>query len=208
MKPDTQRVRALSGHLSEAERMWKGLPSEVAMRSHMDALQQVLSEMLDAPATPEQAQVQGIKRPPKLADDIINIQLAHTLEAIGRPDAITLALIRSVARGELGEFLNRAGNGCHFRGRLAHVGYDRIDNPRTQCRKWFFPGGPVVVYVRRELSVEEGIAAARALAEAYFVGRAGPKKLDRQPSTPLRAAESTQRPLSVADPCQTEGLGQ
>ena len=46
MKPDLHLVRAASGAVSNVEALWKGLPSQITMRSHVQALQKALSEML------------------------------------------------------------------------------------------------------------------------------------------------------------------
>ena len=210
MNPDPRRVRALSGHLSEAERMWQGLPSRTSMRPHLDALQGILSRMLEDPVEPKEPAPLATPTDIGPGEGAPDLELEAALERLGRPPALIIEQICDVAEMELGRWLR-----CHRKDvsrRLAGCGYEKVEKPRASRGTWNINGRNAVVYALRELAIEDRIDAANALAIASRSRGGQAKNLGGVSRKPARSSKSTQRPFSPSDPSPTvpgpKGQGQ
>ena len=215
MKPDPRHVRAASGAVSNVEALWKGLPSQIAMRAHVQALQRALSEML-----PEVPRHQGEEMPdeddaptpagkprkiycdpttdkdlgPGEPDD----ELGDALERLGRPDAVTIQQIYDVADVGLSDWL--IAKRSIARNRMANCGYERVRNPTVCNGCWRTPKGHAAIYTRRELTVEGRMAAAETLVAAMKAGAAVSKIPDANPGHRSPPAKSTLSAISASEP--------
>ena len=113
--------------------------------------------------------------PPKTAAfwDIVAVnvapedaELADVLDALGRPDAVTLAqLIDKAAGTEAGEWLMDRKNRRAIPHRLERCGYMQVRNPDRGDGLWILQGKRQVVYAKASMSPREQIAAAKKLGE-------------------------------------------
>ncbi|MGJ5177412.1 DUF5906 domain-containing protein [Bradyrhizobium oligotrophicum] len=94
--------------------------------------------------------------------------LSDVIESMGKPDALTLAMVRSRTPGDsqLRLLFEDAKLRRSIPKRLAECGYVAVTNPdaRDSGGRWRTPGGKVQIYVRQELSESLRLAAARTLS--------------------------------------------
>ena len=94
-------------------------------------------------------------------------ELADVLEQLGDPEAVTLAMLVSEIRDsfdtdappDLADWLEDRRNGRQIPHRMEAVGYMRVPNTGAKDGRWKVDGRRVAVYARRELSVQDRIAA-------------------------------------------------
>ena len=96
-------------------------------------------------------------------------EMADALDALGRPDVVTIKQIIAVVQPISGpdgfkEWLLNRRNSRQIPYRLSENGYVSVRNEATKDGRWKVSGNNVVIYARRELSVRDQIAAARRLA--------------------------------------------
>jgi len=93
--------------------------------------------------------------------------LEDVIEAMGKPAALTIGMIksRSLHDSDLRSLFEDAKLRRAIPKRLGDVGYTAIGNPDTRDGngRWRMPGGKTTIYVRKELSETEKLAAARLL---------------------------------------------
>jgi hypothetical protein len=90
-------------------------------------------------------------------------ELTDLLEAVGRPDAITLNKLQNSAQGDFAYWLRDRKNRRVIPHRLEKCGYTPVRNPIAQDGLWKVQNKRQAVYVKMELSVPNQIAAARKL---------------------------------------------
>lgn len=202
MKPDRKHVRTVSGALSVVEALWKGLPADAAMRAHVGALQVVLSGMLEGPPRSRgDVCVEGREDIGPADDDEPDGEMDNALDRLGRPDAFTLQQIRGLGDDSLNGWLR--SNSHLTRQRLANCGYEKVFHPTGVGGAWQADGRKMI-YARRELTMEERIEAAYALAKAQRARGAGRENSATHHGTPPRALKSSQSPISSSEPCPTD----
>ena len=92
-------------------------------------------------------------------------ELADALDKLGNPSATTLAEIATTATIEFGDWVCDRKNRRQIPHRMEAAGYVKVRNPDAKDGHWKLAGRRQVVYVRRELSIRDGLEAARALVE-------------------------------------------
>jgi len=111
--------------------------------------------------------------PPKTAafHDIVDAnrapedsELADVLDALGRPDAVTLAMLVPKATESFGLWLQDRKNRRQIPYRLEAAGYVVIRNPNANDGLWKVLGKRGAVYARRELPVRDRLAAVDGIA--------------------------------------------
>jgi len=90
-------------------------------------------------------------------------ELTDLLEAVGRPDAITLNKLQNSAQGDFADWLKDRKNRRVIPHRLEKCGYTPVRNPTAQDGLWKVQNKRQAVYVKIELSLPSQIAAARKL---------------------------------------------
>lgn len=202
--PALHRVRAVSRALSEAERLWKGLPSEYAMKVHLDALQDILGRMLRELPKPPPTQSAEPKGSPRAASasTIPGGFIRDLFDRLGYPDAVTIALLREAATKHEGPVLSRA-KGRAIPDLMAQVGYERTDNPTSANGSWALSYGQVIIYTRRDLAQGQRLAAAKAFAAAEKVGAAAEKMQNAQPGNRAGSCEFSVSGISPPTPAGT-----
>jgi hypothetical protein len=90
-------------------------------------------------------------------------ELADVLDKLGDPAATTLAELTSRATAPFAEWLRDRRNSRHVPHRLEAAGYAPMRNPDARDGLWRVDGRRAAVYVRRELTVRDRLAAAREL---------------------------------------------
>lgn len=93
-------------------------------------------------------------------------ELADALDRLMNPQAVTLGELARVAEPSFGDWVRDRKNSRQIPHRMEEVGYLPIRNDGAKDGRWKVGGRRQVIYARRELSVRDRIAAARALAEA------------------------------------------
>jgi len=94
--------------------------------------------------------------------------LSDVIEAMGKPAALTLPMIR--AKTPINSQLRLLFEDAKLRRvipkRLAEAGYIAVTNPdaRESGGRWRTPEGKTTIYARQELSEPERLAAARLLS--------------------------------------------
>ncbi|MGJ4996215.1 DUF5906 domain-containing protein [Bradyrhizobium sp. HKCCYLS3077] len=96
--------------------------------------------------------------------------LSDVIESMGKPDALTLQMVRSRTPGDsqLRLLFEDAKLRRAIPKRLAECGYVAVANPdaRDSGGRWRMLGGKTTIYARQELSEPFRLAAARALSAA------------------------------------------
>lgn len=92
-------------------------------------------------------------------------EMADALDKLGNPSSTTLAEIADVADLSFHDWLLDRRNARKVPHRMEECGYRAVRNPTQADGRWKVAGKNVVVYVRRELSVRDAVAAAEAFAE-------------------------------------------
>jgi len=90
-------------------------------------------------------------------------ELADVLDNLGRPSAITISHLITMASGGITEWLLDRRNRRALPHRLERCGYVSVHKPGTKDGHWVFKGVRQRVYARSELSLEERLAAADKL---------------------------------------------
>jgi hypothetical protein len=115
------------------------------------------------PKTAAFHEIVGASRAPEDAE------LADILEALGQPDAVTLDTINTKAftmnRYEFAQWLCDRRNSRKVPHRLEECGYVRVENPDAKDGVFKVSGRRVAIYARRDLPLQERIAAAKRLAK-------------------------------------------
>ncbi|WP_375762611.1 primase-helicase family protein [Bradyrhizobium sp. B025] len=93
-------------------------------------------------------------------------EMADALDALGKPDAVTLANILTRAVPSFGEWLQDRRNRRKIPHRFEECGYVAVRNPSAGDGYWVVNGKRAPVYARRELSTRDQIAAAERLSSA------------------------------------------
>jgi hypothetical protein len=93
-------------------------------------------------------------------------ELADVLEALGNPDAVTLAeLIAPGASSEAAEWLMDRKNRRAIPHRMERCGYTQVRNPDADDGRWNLQGKRQVVYANTSLSLRDQITAVKAKGE-------------------------------------------
>jgi hypothetical protein len=88
------------------------------------------------------------------------------LEALGNPDAVTIADLVEKADVETAEWLLDRRNHRTLPHRLGRCNYTSVRNPNTEDGRWKVRGKNRVVYAKASLSLPEQLAAATKLTRA------------------------------------------
>jgi hypothetical protein len=94
-----------------------------------------------------------------------NSDLADALDALGRPSAVTLSMLRKDATGDFLEWISDRKNSRTVPHRMGDCGYVPVRNDTAKDGAWKIDGKRQVVYAKRELSVHDRHAAAAALVK-------------------------------------------
>ncbi|MGY3120357.1 hypothetical protein ACVWXQ_004294 [Bradyrhizobium sp. S3.14.4] len=102
------------------------------------------------------------------------------LDALGRPDAVTLAMLEHSpgATPEFRAWLGDRRNSVKIGHRMADAGYEAIRNPEANDGRWRIAGKRRVVYGRRTLSKADQLSLADAMVK-------GPEFPSPSPSVPM-----------------------
>ena len=93
-------------------------------------------------------------------------ELADVLEALGNPDAVTLAeLIAPGASSEAAEWLMDRKNRRAIPHRMERCGYTQVRNPDADDGRWNLQGKRQVVYAKANLSLRDQIRAVKGKGE-------------------------------------------
>jgi hypothetical protein len=90
-------------------------------------------------------------------------ELADVLDAIGRPDAITLMRLEFMSIGSFKEWLQDRRNRRQIPHRLESAGYTPVRNPAAESGLWVIGGKRQTVYAKTTMTVRDRLAAATAL---------------------------------------------
>lgn len=90
-------------------------------------------------------------------------ELADALDALGHPDALTIATIAGYASADFRAWLLDRRNSRQVPHRMEAAGYVSVPNEGAQSGLWVVGGRRQVIYCRRELSIRERFAAAAEL---------------------------------------------
>jgi Family of unknown function (DUF5906) len=108
------------------------------------------------PKTPAFWQIVGVNTPQE------NAELADVVDALGNPDALTLAQLMAAAKDEAADWLMNRGNRRTIPHRLERCGYLPVRNPDAPSDGlWKINGRRAAVYVKKTLKPEEQLRAAR-----------------------------------------------
>ena len=120
----------------------------------------------DAKAPPEKTDafwaIVGAGRAPEVAE------LADVLDGLGKPEAVTLDMIREEAattNGSFHEWINDRKNRWAFPHHSEKCGYTQIQNKERQDRLFVVGGNRQVIYVKSELEVGKRLEAAKKLCK-------------------------------------------
>lgn len=92
-------------------------------------------------------------------------ELADALDALGRPDAVTISNVAGHAVPEFADWLRDRRNSRRIPHRLEESGYVASRNASAKDGQWIVGGKRCGIYVRKDLSTRDGAIAAKALAE-------------------------------------------
>lgn len=112
------------------------------------------------PKTPAFWAIVDANRPPEDAE------LADVLDNLGKPDAVTIARIESVADDGLCQWITDRKNRRVIPHRLEKVGYVPVRNDYAEDGLWKLSGKRQVVYARSNLSIRERFDAVKDLVAA------------------------------------------
>lgn len=94
-------------------------------------------------------------------------ELADVLEALGNPDAVTLARIAGKAPESLSDWLIDRRNSRNVPHRMEAAGYVRVRNESARDGLWVIDGKRQAVYAKKEYDPRERIAAASSYVQDY-----------------------------------------
>jgi hypothetical protein len=95
-----------------------------------------------------------------------NSELADAIDTLGKPNAVTLSMIKANATGSFSEWLSDRRNSRQIPHRMSECGYVSIRNAAAKDGQWVVSGKRQAVYVRAELSIRDRYEAAWSLAAA------------------------------------------
>ena len=93
-------------------------------------------------------------------------ELADALDALGRPEATTIAELAERASNEFREWLLERRHSRLIPHRMEAAGYGPVRNDSTSDGRWKVAGKNRVIYAKQSLSPRDRIAVARQLTEA------------------------------------------
>jgi hypothetical protein len=93
-------------------------------------------------------------------------ELADVVDALGRPNILTIKQLVAAAKGATAEWLMERKNRRAIPHRLERCGYAAVRNPDPKDGRWIVRGERQTIYARATLSPAEAIRAARAAADA------------------------------------------
>jgi hypothetical protein len=88
-------------------------------------------------------------------------ELSDVLDAMGRPEVVTVEDIRRQATHELSEWLKQHGR--IIQRKMEQEGYERVENPTAKDGVWKFGKERVRIYGRKELGLGRQIQGAEKL---------------------------------------------
>jgi hypothetical protein len=94
-----------------------------------------------------------------------NDEFADVLDALGMPDAVTIARIISQASPDFQTWLRDRKNRRAISHRMTQCGYERIRNDSNKDGVWIINRQRQVVYAKAELSIRDRFLAARKLTD-------------------------------------------
>lgn len=94
-----------------------------------------------------------------------NSELADALDALGRPDAVTIAALWFKASSTFRQWLDDRNNRRKFRHRFEESGYVPVRNQDADDGLWALNGKRQAVYAKKELALRDQIAAAQGLTK-------------------------------------------
>ena len=89
------------------------------------------------------------------------------MEALGNPDAVTLARIAGKAPESLSDWLTDRRNSRNVPHRMEAAGYVRVRNESARDGLWVIDGKRQAVYAKKEYDPRERIAAASSYVQDY-----------------------------------------
>jgi hypothetical protein len=89
-------------------------------------------------------------------------ELSDAIDKLGSPTATTIASVAGVADSSFQDWLRDRRNARKVPHRMEECGYRATRNPATSDGRWKVDGRNVVIYVRRDLSIRDGIEAAES----------------------------------------------
>ena len=92
-----------------------------------------------------------------------NAELADVLDGLGRPDAVTLDMVKKRASIGFAEWLGERKNTKVIPHRFEECAYEPVRNRDAKDGLWRISNRRIAVYAKRELSLRDRIEAARAL---------------------------------------------
>jgi hypothetical protein len=110
------------------------------------------------PKTPAFFEIVDASRAPE------DSELADIIDALGSPNALTLAQIAAHAEGGFAEWLRDRKNARRINHRLEACGYSAVRNDAAKDGHWKLDGRRRVIYASIKLSVRDRYAAAHDLA--------------------------------------------
>lgn len=116
-------------------------------------------------------------------------ELADAVEALGSPDALTVPQLIVKAEDKLSSWLEDQRNARHVPHRLESAGYVAVHCDLNKQGYWRVNGRRLAVYAKHELSVQQRVAAARALAEGVERSPPQSQRTDTGWSWPPRRKE-------------------
>jgi hypothetical protein len=96
-------------------------------------------------------------RPPEYAG------LGDAISALENPNALTIPQLRSLASYELGKWLDDTKHNTAVVEALAELDYTAVHKPNRKRGYWHINGHRLMIYAKRQLSLEARLKAARAL---------------------------------------------
>jgi hypothetical protein len=102
----------------------------------------------------------GVNRAPE--DD----ELADVLDAMGNPDAVTVAMLQMAATGETAAWLTDRKNRRALPHRMERCGYSSVRNDGPSHGMWTINGKRVMVYAKQALTAEQQLRAAKKLVSS------------------------------------------
>jgi hypothetical protein len=93
-------------------------------------------------------------------------ELADVIDALGSPNATTIALITTMADGEFGLWIRDRKNRRAIPHRLEKCGYAPVRNDTADDGLWVIGGRRQAVYAKNSLSIRDRLSAARDVTQA------------------------------------------
>jgi hypothetical protein len=109
------------------------------------------------PKTPAFWEIVNASRAPEDAE------MADAIDALGSPDALTVAHIIAHAEADFVVWLRDRRNARRIPHRLQECGYTAVDNDAAKDHVWKIRGRRQAIYAKKELALRDRIIAARKL---------------------------------------------